>query len=60
MGRHKKKQKDQAAITTLTSDVSHILRAINSNTLWKNSTGKLNKTNKQNTLTKTNKKNLMT
>lgn len=61
MGRQKRKHKEVGVITTLTSDVSHILRAINSNTLWKNSTGKLNKTNnKQNTLTKTNKKNIMT
>lgn len=60
MGR-KRKYKDGGTITTLTSDVSHILRAINANGLWKNSTTKFNKTmNKQNTLTKTNKKNIMT
>lgn len=32
------------ALATLTTDVSHILRAINSNTNWKNSSAKLNKT----------------
>lgn len=31
-------------MATLTTDVSHILRAINSNTMWKNSSAKLNKT----------------
>ena len=60
MGR-KRKAREGGAITTLTSDVSNILRAINTNGLWKNSTTKLNKTtNKQNTLTKANKKNVMT
>lgn len=52
-------------MSALTGDVSHILRAINSNGLWKNSTAKLNKTitnnnNKQATLNKNNKKNIMT
>jgi hypothetical protein len=60
MGR-RRKQKEGNAITTLTTDVSHILRAINSNGLWKSSTTKLNKTgNKQNTLTKNKNKNIMT
>jgi hypothetical protein len=31
-------------MATLTTDVSHILRAINTNTMWKNSSAKLNKT----------------
>lgn len=31
-------------VATLTTDVSHILRAINSNTMWKNNSAKLNKT----------------
>ena len=62
MGRRKKHKEGGAPITNLTGDVSNILRAINSNGLWKNSTAKLNKTinNKQNTMTKTNKKNIMT
>lgn len=32
------------ALATATTDVSHILRAINTNTNWKNSSAKLNKT----------------
>lgn len=32
------------ALATATTDVSHILRAINTNTTWKNSSAKLNKT----------------
>jgi hypothetical protein len=48
-------------VTTLTTDVSHILRAINSNQLWKNSTAKLNKTTNRPHPTKpTKKNNLMT
>jgi len=48
-------------MATITGDVSHILRAINFNTLWKNSSAKLNKTLTNNkTTSKNQKKNAMT
>ena len=43
------------ALATATTDVSHILRAINSNTNWKNSSAKLNKTITGKTLNNSNK-----
>jgi hypothetical protein len=50
------------ALATATTDVSNILRAINSNTNWKNSSAKLNKTIAGKTLNNTHKpkKGLMT
>jgi hypothetical protein len=48
-------------MATLTSDISPILRAINSNNLWKNSSTKLSKIiSNSKTLTKNTKKNAMT
>lgn len=61
----RKKNKEGMGMATITSDVSNILRALNSNTMWKNSSAKLNKTithNKNNTINNNskNKKNIMT
>lgn len=58
-GRGKKRK--QVPLTQ-TTDVTHILRAINTNTLWKNSSAKLNKTinNKPLNATTKPKKGLMT
>jgi len=56
-----RKKKEKTRIVTLTSDVSPILRAINSNNLWKNSSTKLSKNiSNCKTLTKNVKKNAMT
>ena len=44
-----KRKKEGIPVSNLTNDVSHILKVINSNTLWKNSSAKLNKTLNRNT-----------
>ena len=43
-GARRRRNKEGMNMATLTTDVSHILKAINSNTMWKNSSAKLNKT----------------
>lgn len=57
-----KRKKEGLPISNLTNDVSHILKVINSNAMWKNSSAKLNKTLNRNTANhnKPIKKGLMT
>jgi len=57
-----KRKKEAFPVSNLTNYVSHILKVINPNTTWKNSSAKLNKTINRNTANpnKINKKALMT
>jgi hypothetical protein len=61
-GSQRAKRRAEGGISTLTGDVSRILRAINGNSSWKNSSGKLNKTmaSQKNATLKPTKKNVMT
>lgn len=61
-GSQRAKRRAEGGISTLTGDVSRILRAINGNSSWKNSSGKLNKTMaaQKNATLKPTKKNVMT